>query len=114
MPDSSRNLGQKAQWNESGPWPVDPAAPRPSRVVARPEPRPRQDPEKDGRTPDDRDGNEELERQIQEQPPQRGEGKAEASSGAAPEDGRWVASRRFTRDDELDDTWPNFPARFMD
>jgi hypothetical protein len=29
-------------------------------------------------------------------------------------DDRWVASRPFTLEDELEDTWPNLPARPFD
>ena len=73
QPDSSRDQAPHGRWNEpSRPWPVDPAAPR--RFGTRRDPageRPKQEPEKDGRTPDDKDGNEELEREVKENPPKR-------------------------------------------
>ena len=112
QPDSSR---RRAKWNEVTTWPVDPAAPRHgARPAIRLAPRPKEEePEKDGRSPDDRDGNEELEREQREQTPRRSrEREAQARS---PEDlenedtGQWVATERFTFDAELDDTLPNVP-----
>jgi hypothetical protein len=111
QPDSSRH---RTRWNEATPWPVDPEAPRhPARPPVRLAPRPKEEPEKDGRTPDDRDGNEELEREQREQPPRRPrerEAQARPSEAFENEDsGQWVATERFTFDAELDDTLPNVP-----
>jgi hypothetical protein len=124
QPDSSRNRAHDVRWNEpSRSWPVDPAAPRrfASRLGVAGE-RPKQEPEKDGRTPDDKDGNEELEREVKEKPPARHSApeREALASGRAWRDfetedtGEWVATERFTLDDELDDTWPNVPARYLD
>jgi hypothetical protein len=91
----------------------------PARPGGKPAHRPKQEPEKDGRTPDDRDGNEELEREQREQPPARSDDgdDARASSFEDSEDedtGQWVATERFALDDELDDTWPHLPWRHTD
>ncbi len=123
QPESSRDRARDGRWNEPSPWPVDPAGPR--RFGARfghTAERPKQDPEKDGRTPNDKDGNEELERELKENPPKRQsapEREALASGRAWRElenedTGEWVATERFTLDDELDDTWPNVPTRYLD
>ena len=108
QPDSSRH---RTRWNEAAPWPVDPEAPRSSRSIRLASP-PKEEPEKDGRTPDDRDGNQELEREQREQPPRRRdrEAQARALEDLENEDtGQWVATERFTLDAELDDTLPNVP-----
>jgi hypothetical protein len=112
QPDSSRNP----------PWPVDPAAP-PPRAAARRAPASRRSPPeplKDGRTPDDKDGNEELERE-QEAPSSRRatSDRQEAAHRARgefenEETGEWAGTERFTHEDELEDTWPNVPARHLD
>ena len=86
------------------------------------EPRSKQEPEKDARTPDDRDGNEELERERREGQHQRppapdrdAQARARAFEGWEDEDEedtvRSVASECLTREDELDDTWPNLLSR---
>lgn len=99
-------------WTEPGTgWPVDPAAPaRASRRVRRPGCR--REHVADCRHAADVDGNEEQERQRRE---------ADAPSSrvpvsyprGVPEDGsgEWVASRPFTLEEELEDTWPNLPPR---
>ena len=124
QPDSSRNRAQDVRYNDSErPWPVDPAAPRragPRRVPAATRPK---DPQKDGRTPDDKDGNEELEREVEEGPapssrqtttdPRSAMSKARRELESE-ETGEWVATERFTLEDELEDTWPNVPARYLD
>jgi hypothetical protein len=131
QPDSSRHRPIERGWNETdAPWPVDSAAPRPFAAHLRPrsahskeKPPAKEKPEQDGRTPDDRDGNEELERQEEEKPASR---RASTERGEAPasararwdfeteDTGEWVATERFTLDDELDDTWPNVPSRYLD
>ena len=111
--------GQGGQWREPAPWPVDPEAPRAaSRPLARPTPQPsKEEPGTDARTPDDRDGNEELARERGERPARkRGERDAQARSLEDVENedtGRWVATERFTFDHELDDTLPQVP-RYTD
>lgn len=124
QPDSSRNRAQDVRWNESEPaWPVDPAAPHragPRRIPSAMRPK---DPQKDGRTPDDKDGNEELERQVEEGPPPSSRRKATEHQSAmnrarreleSEDTGEWVATERFTLDDELEDTWPNVPTRYLE
>ena len=109
QPDSSRH---RTHWNGAAPWPVDPEAPRPPRPPMRVATRPKEEPEKDGRTPDDRDGNEELAREQREQPPRRNRDAQQARplEDLENEDtGQWVATERFTFDAELDDTLPNVP-----
>jgi hypothetical protein len=115
------------------PWPVDAAAPRPfaahrrarSGHDSRERPAPKEKPEQDGRTPDDRDGNEELERQEGEEKPasrrtstDRGEAPASARTRwddfETEDTSEWVATERFTLEDELEDTWPNVPTRYFD
>jgi hypothetical protein len=130
-PDSSRGRAFERVWNETdAPWPVDTAAPRPFAAhlrgrsgPAQEKPAPKEKPEQDGRTPDDRDGNEELERQDEEKPASRRtsteRGEAPASAQArwdfeSEDTGEWVATERFTLDDELEDTWPNVPTRYLD
>src|SRR5690606_37557238 len=59
QPDSSRSRAQDIRYSNPGrPWPVDPAAPQRHGAGRGPGPQRPQDPEKDGRTPDDKDGNE--------------------------------------------------------
>ena len=110
QPDSSRRRDHPFPAREAAPWPIDPAAP--------------QEPEKDARTPDDRDGNEELEREQKERPrppARRRDRNAQAPARAV---GSWesedeedtvrvVASEGLTPEDELDDTWPNLPPRLL-
>jgi hypothetical protein len=92
-----------------------------TRAAARTPTKPiKEDPQKDGRTPDDRDGNEELERETQEDPPSRRSATGRAALGARrPQDpetedtAEWVATQPFTLEDELDDTWPNVPSRYL-
>jgi hypothetical protein len=114
QPDSSRNR----------PWPVDPAAP-PPRAAARRAPASRRSPEpvepvKDGRTPDDKDGNEELERDQEAPSSRRATSDRQSAANRArqelesEEQGEWAATERFTLEDELEDTWPNVPVRHLD
>jgi hypothetical protein len=151
QPDSSRDPTIDARWKESSSaWPVDPAAPDrlPARTGGRPVRRPAEPdkPEQDGRMPHDPDGNEELQREVEdeEEPASRrvhterhvaygdvaygdvayGDvAHGDATYGTTPlsrwefeteDTGEWVATERFTLDDEIDDTWPNVPARFLD
>jgi hypothetical protein len=122
QPDSSRSTNDY-RWNDAkGAWPIDPAAPQRfgARMAGRPE-RSKEDPEKDARTPQDPDGNEELERTQKEAPPSRRtatERDAQGTSHSRAElegadTGRWVA-QPFTLDDELDDTWPTVPTPYLD
>lgn len=127
QPDSSRNRAQDIRWNGVArnegdhPWPVDPAAPA-RRASARRNPPSRRtpDPLKDGRTPDDKDGNEELEREQDKPSSQRPTSDRQAgmqrthSDFETEETGEWVATERFTLEDELEDTWPNVPARYLE
>jgi hypothetical protein len=122
QPDSSRNRAHDIPWNGADrPWPVDPAAP-PRRASPRQAPPSRRHPEpmKDGRTPDDKDGNEELERDQQAPSSRRAMSDRQAAANSArrelesEETGEWAGTERFTRDDELEDTWPNLPARQFD
>jgi hypothetical protein len=75
---------------------------------------------KDARTPDDKDGNQELEREQETPPSQRAMSDRQAAANRArrelesEETGEWVATERFTLDDELEDTWPNVPQRYFD
>ena len=118
QPDSSRQRVQQRHWNDSATWPIDPASPRhASRLAGRSTPRSKEEPEKDARTPDDRDGNEELEREQREgEPPKRDRERethqARAEDLESEDTGQWVATERFTLD-ELDDTLPNVP-RYTD
>lgn len=122
QPDSSRDPSSQARWNPAdGRWPVDPELPRrrDARGAARPPQKPVPDPGKDGRTPDDRDGNEELEREVKEEPPSRRSASGHAMLGArrsrdAEDTSEWVATQRFTMDDELEDTWPNVPSAHVE
>jgi hypothetical protein len=124
QPDSSRNPLRQARWNPAeGHWPVDPEAPRhrEARGAVRTPPRPKEDPQKDGRTPDDRDGNEELEREVKEDPSRRRSPSGRVALGArqtrdpeTEDTAEWVATQPFTIEDELDDTWPNVPARYFE
>jgi len=122
QPDSSRIRAHEGRLHPStGTWPVDPAAPRratPQHAGRAAQPRPRkEDPAKDGRTPHDPDGNEELEREEREHPSTRHPAEQRHAAGRAryeaetEDTGEWVATERFTLDSELDDTWPNVPAR---
>jgi hypothetical protein len=118
QPDSSRYQAKRHD-TDAAAWPVDPAAPRyGARLGSRRAQRPKEEPEKDGRTPDDRDGNEELEREQREHPPARNrerEAQAHPHVELESEDtGQWVATERFTLDAELDDTLPNVPRYFDD
>jgi hypothetical protein len=134
QPDSSRDFSLDRRWNETdAAWPVDPAAPRfGARLGGRPGSRsqevrpkekyPKEKPDQDGRTPYDPDGNEELEREQEEKPASR----RTASDRDDPalmrtrhdieteDTGEWVATQRFTLDEELEDTWPNVPTRYLD
>jgi hypothetical protein len=111
QPDSSRNR----------PWPVDPAAP-PPRAAARRAPASRRspDPLKDGRTPDDKDGNEELEREQEAPSSRRATTDRQAAANSARREldneatGEWAGTERFTHEDELEDTWPNVPTHHLD
>jgi hypothetical protein len=130
QPDSSRDQAPDRRWNETdAPWPVDPDAPHRfgSRLAGRSGQRPIEKPEQDGRTPQDPDGNEELEREEDEdeKPASRrtsreGAERETSAAGRARRDfesedtSEWVATERFTLDDELDDTWPTVPARYLD
>jgi hypothetical protein len=79
------------------------------------------EPLQDGRSADDKDANEQLEREQaapssqrtlndRQQPPMN-----RARRELENEDtGEWVATERFTLDDELEDTWPNVPVRHFD
>jgi hypothetical protein len=109
QPDSSRH---HSHWNNAAPWPLDPAAPgRGSPPGVRQAPRPKPDAEQDGRTPDDRDGNEELARE--QQSPSSRHARARSRGEVDEDTGRWVATERFAADAELDDTLPNVP-RYTD
>lgn len=131
QPDSSRDRSLDRRWNETdAAWPVDPAAPR--RFAAHlggragqrpPEVRPKEKPEQDGRTPYDPDGNEELEREEKEKPASHRAAPSERGAAAdvrarrdleSEDTGEWVATQRFTLEDELEDTWPNVPTRYLD
>ena len=121
QPDSSRSRGMHEQWSEpSAGWPVDPAAPR--RLAPRSgRPRRCRDHLEDCRSCADLDGNEALERQQLDAaaPSSRTPSRLVGTSGTfAMDEGqttdpddedRWVASRPFTLEDELEDTWPNQP-----
>jgi hypothetical protein len=118
QPDSSRSTHDR--YHESnGTWPLDPAATRrfASHMAGRPA-RPKEEPEKDGRTPQDPDGNEELERQEREAPSSRRtsteRGALSSRSRSDESDtGSWTP-QPFTLDDELEDTWPNVPTPYLD
>src|SRR5688572_21471102 len=124
QPDSSRNPTPQARWNPAeGRWPIDPELPRrgETRGAARTPPQPKGEPEKDGRTPDDRDGNEELEREVKEDPQRRRSPSGRdalqtrhARNSETDDTSEWVATQPFTLEDELDDTWPNVPARYLE
>ena len=126
QPDSSRSRALHEQWSEpSSGWPVDPAAPRRLSPRSR-RPSRRRDHVEDCRHAADLDGNEALERQKIEAaaPSSRMPSRLadmsdtfamdEAERMDAESDDRWVASRPFTLDDELEDTWPNLPPRPFD
>jgi hypothetical protein len=139
QPDSSRDFSLDRRWNETdAAWPVDPAAPRfgarrggvagpksqdvRTQEVRPQKGRPKETPDQDGRTPYDPDGNEELEREQEEKPASRrtsSDGGDPASLSArhdieTEDTGEWVATQRFTLEDELEDTWPNVPTRYLD
>lgn len=124
-PDSSRMRAVHEQWSEpNAGWPVDPAAPRHLAPRPRRSSRRREHIE-DCRHAADIDGNEEQERQKREaaapssrmpaliggMPDTLARGRNDEE---ADDDDRWVASRPFTLDDELEDTWPNLPPRQLD
>jgi hypothetical protein len=120
QPDSSRSTHDR--YNESnGTWPLDPAAPRrfASHLAGRPGQRPKHEPDKDGRTPQDPDGNEEQERQAEQVPSsrrasgERGPLSTRSRSAAESDTGSWVP-QPFTLDDELEDTWPTVPTPYLD
>lgn len=126
QPDSSRSRAMHEQWTEpSAGWPIDPAAPR--RVAPRSSrPSRRRDHVEDCRHGADLDGNEALERQTLDAAapssrlPSSLAGMPEAfaigqgESTDVDDDDSWVASRPFTLEDELEDTWPNLPPRSLD
>jgi len=125
QPDSSRSRAQDIRYSNPGrPWPVDPAAPQRHGAGRGPGPQRPQDPEKDGRTPDDKDGNEELARELDEDEDAPPSGRTASDRQAAmnlarrefehEDTGEWVATERFTLEDELEDTWPNVPSRYLD
>jgi hypothetical protein len=129
QPDSSRERAADSRWtNPDVSWPVDPAAQRRfgGRLGGHPGQRSREKPEQDGRTPHDPDGNEELKRELEEKPPsppssERPSRHREASTASnawrdfeTEDTSEWVATERFTLDDELEDTWPNVPPRYLD
>lgn len=139
QPDSPQDLSLDRRWNESdAAWPVEPATPRfgarlggvtgprfqegQSEEVRPQKGRPKETPDQDGRTPYDPDGNEELEREQEEKPASHrtfsdrgGLASLRARHDVESEDtGEWVATQRFTLDDELEDTWPNVPTRYLD
>lgn len=125
QPDSSRSRAMHDQWSEpNASWPVDPAAPgglspgsrRPSR---------RRDYVEDCRHAADLDGNQALEQQKMDaaapssRMPSSLAGMSESFAMDEAQldpygDDRWVASRPFTLDDELEDTWPNLTPRPLD
>jgi hypothetical protein len=119
QPDSSRSTHDG--YNEpNGPWPLDPAAPRRfgAHMAGRPGQRSKDDPEKDGRTPQDPDGNEEQERQQQQPSSRRTSTERDSLSTRSRSDmesdtGSWIP-QPFTLDDELDDTWPTVPTPYLD
>jgi hypothetical protein len=105
-------------WSDPGvPWPLDPTTVGGSATRhGRPSRRCRGHVE-DGRHAADLDGNEELERLAREaeapssRPSRAGDVGSlhhftERDAGDTDE---WVASRLFTHEDELEDTWPNLP-----
>lgn len=113
QPESSRNV----PWSDANrPWPLAPEAPRPhgDKLGGRGGKRPPEEPEKDGRTPTDPDGNEELEREVREDAPVRRSAGERASAHDAEHEqtGEWQATR--FEEAELEDTWPYVPARFFD
>jgi hypothetical protein len=125
QPESSRDWGRVPNETDA-PWPADPAPPRwfAARMGIRPGQPPKEKPEQDGRTPRDPDGNEELEREEEDEAPashrsstERGEAAASARVRCdfeTEDTSEWVATERFTLEDELEDTWPNVPTRFFD
>jgi hypothetical protein len=127
QPESSRNRPLDGRWNETeAPWPVDPAAPHRfgGRLGGHSGPRPKEKPEQDGRTPQDPDGNEELEREEEDETPESHRSSTERDEAAASawvrhdfeteDTGEWVATERFTLEDELEDTLPNVPTHYLD
>lgn len=127
QPDSSRSRAMHEQWSEPGAgWPVDPAAPR-CKPPRSGRPSRRRDYVEDCRHAADLDGNEALERQKIEAaapssrlPSQQLAGMPnpfgmdEVNLTELEGDEGWVASRPFTPEDELEDTWPNLPTRPLD
>jgi hypothetical protein len=131
QPDSSRDFSLDRRWSEAdAAWPVDPAAPRygarlggaRAQEVRSEKGRPKEKPDQDGRTPYDPDGNEEFEREKDDKPAShristdRGTpALVRARHDIETEDtGEWVATQPFTLEDELEDTWPNVPRRYLD
>ena len=138
QPHTSRDRSNPARsfpedWASDAGWPVDAAAPEPqSPTRSPPSGERRKAPAEDARTPDDKDGNEELKRQKEgkvekhvpnhEVPSRKAMGGGGAIGQASStrrdmeteDTGEWVASRPFTIEDELEDTWPNLPPRYLD
>lgn len=85
--------------------------------------RPKEKPEQDGRTPYDPDGNEEHEREQREEKPASHRAATDGGEQSwrrtrrdveTDDTGEWVATQPFTLEDELEDTWPNVPTRYLD
>ncbi len=137
QPDPSRHRSPPARslaerWAADAGWPLDAAAAEreiPGRSSQSGERR--KPPAEDARTPDDKDGNEQLKRQKEgkveknvpnSDVPSRNATAAPASGQVhsarcdmeTEDTGEWVASRAFTLEDELEDTWPNLPRRYLD
>lgn len=91
----------------------------------------RKPPAEDARTPDDKDGNEQLKRQkegkVEKKLPNHDVPSRKATGAPASgqfhsargdmeteDTGEWVASRAFTLEDEVEDTWPNLPPQYLD
>lgn len=124
-----RSFSQR--WAANAGWPVDVAAPErlsPIRNGESGEKRkaPNQKaPSEDARTPDDKDGNEQLRRQKQGEvekhlpnsdvPSQEAAGNVRAARRdmETEDTGEWVASQPFSLEDELEDTWPNLPPAYL-
>jgi hypothetical protein len=126
QPDSSRKPLLHEQWSEADPWPAVPASPRrrvapPARSVA-----PTEAPAKDGRSAADPDGNQEQEREAREgaqssrtpstRTPSTRTPSTRTPNSASPREDKdeEAASRRFSADDELEDTWPNIAGRDLE
>jgi hypothetical protein len=116
QPDSSRKPLLHEQWSEAEPWPALPPSP-PRRVPPRARPAaPAEAPAEDGRSPADPDGNQEQERELREAAgaPSRRADDNGGAPGAEGDADNQAASRRFSADDELEDTWPNIPGRDLE